>query len=75
MYTGLLPPNSSTVGVRVAAAAVATIFPTRSLPVKKIKPHSNLSRAVASGIAPLTTVTTWVVQQGGRIGLASLGLC
>ena len=33
---GLFPPNSKVVGVRNSAAALATIFPTIVLPVKKI---------------------------------------
>ena len=33
---GFLPPNSSVTGVRCIAAALAIIFPTATLPVKKI---------------------------------------
>ena len=33
---GFLPPNSRVSGVRNSAAALATIFPTGTLPVKKI---------------------------------------
>lgn len=33
---GLFPPNSSVTGVRCSAAALATIFPTEVLPVKKV---------------------------------------
>ena len=33
---GFFPPNSNVIGVRYSAAALATIFPTATLPVKKI---------------------------------------
>ena len=33
---GFFPPNSNVTGVRFSAAAFATIFPTGTLPVKKI---------------------------------------
>jgi hypothetical protein len=39
MMVGHLPPSSKVVGVPNLAAAVATIFPTLGLPVKKTIKH------------------------------------
>mmetsp|Transcript_88274 Transcript_88274/g.234726 ORF Transcript_88274/g.234726 Transcript_88274/m.234726 type:complete len:366 (-) Transcript_88274:143-1240(-) len=53
--TGFLPPSSSTQGVRRSAAALATILPTRMLPVKRMKSHGSANSAVVSGTPPVTT--------------------
>ena len=54
---GLLPPSSSTTGVRFFAAAAITIFPIGVPPVKKMWSHRLSRSAVVSGTPPVTTDT------------------
>src|SRR6266478_10220956 len=54
---GFIPPSSSRIGVRFFAAACATIFPTKVLPVKKMKSNESFRSSVFCSLPPATTVT------------------
>src|SRR5580658_1162153 len=54
---GLIPPSSSTTGVKFSAAALATILPTVVLPVKKMKSKGSARSAVFSSRPPGTATT------------------
>ena len=50
--TGLLPPSSSVTGVKCSAAARMTLFPTPTLPVKKIWSNRSRSKAALTSRPP-----------------------
>jgi hypothetical protein len=54
---GFIPPSSSRTGVRFFAAACATIFPTKVLPVKKMKSNESFRSSVFCSLPPATMVT------------------
>ena len=55
---GDLPPSSSVVGVRLAAAACATLRPTAVEPVKNRWSKGRLAKRAARSASPCTTVNS-----------------
>ncbi|MCY1369086.1 hypothetical protein D9M69_561050 [compost metagenome] len=79
---GDLPPSSSVVGVRLAAAAAATLRPTPVEPVKNRWSNGRLAKSCATSAPPSTTQNssaakaccTSVAMSAEACGVSSLGL-
>ena len=82
MMHGDLPPSSSVVGVKLAAAALATMRPTAVEPVKNRWSNGRLENSAANAPSPNTTQTSsganaWPINSAIKAdvaGVNSLGL-
>ncbi|MCY1556610.1 hypothetical protein D9M68_933730 [compost metagenome] len=75
MMQGDLPPSSSVVGVRLSAAAAATLRPTAVEPVKNRWSNGRLANSCATSAPPCTTHTSSVAKAWFNTAASSAEVC